>query len=329
VTCPICAHPQLVAIDQAIRAQQAASRRGEATAAPSYSQIAKSFGVAKPALYAHRDGCLDRTDGGHGGPGVGRAGGQESAIAAVDADATAGDAAHTRGIAAESRESSNAATGGVGQAGPPERTLPSNRARARDLSSRERPFSKTAASSVEEAARRFATVAHDIAITDPDVRANGSYVEEVAELVQAGDWEDERSVQVLVRKWNKSRLFVYQCFRDACTLIRIARGTPGEMRETSAARWMKIFKIASQSDDPAALRAATAALQGHDRALGLVDAGTRVQINVMQDPAAQEMLRTVFDVVREDPVMLEKLRARLRGLAGGGELPGVEVIDAA
>jgi hypothetical protein len=355
--CPICADPRVGDIDRAIREQQAASRRGEATSAPSYSQIARTFDVPKPALYAHRDGCLTRDGATVRRTAAGTQGMDAPGIVGEFVDATGGSyvtrASESDGVGdattsdAPARASSSdvgsvtastvvgrtaptdapaTLSNGVGQARPPERSRPNNRARARDLSIRERPYSKTAASSVEEAARRFAVVAHDIAITHPDVRANGSYIEEVAELVQAGEWEEERSVQVLVRKWNKSRLFVYQCFRDACTLIRIARGTPGEMRETSAARWMKIFKIASQSEDPAALRAATAALQGHDRALGIVDSGTKVQVNVMQDPGAQEMLRVVFDTVREDPAMLEKLRTKLRALAGSAsELPAIDV----
>ena len=56
--CIVGKHPSIADIDRLIRAQQAASLAGNATSAPSYSQIARTYGVTRPSLLRHRDECL-------------------------------------------------------------------------------------------------------------------------------------------------------------------------------------------------------------------------------------------------------------------------------
>jgi hypothetical protein len=264
-----------------------------------------------PERVAQRDANVVVRGVGQRGPGSGDAGARS--LGRGDAEGVGHGAPSASSAAASATVEEHSL--GVGQRRPPERPRPDDSARARAKSAAsgmsQRRWERTGASSVEQALHHFASAAHDVAITDPSVRAHGSYVEEIAQIVQNNEWEDEKTVQRLTRAWNKSRLFVLQCHRDACALIRVARGTRFEQVESAVARWMRIFNTAMGSDAPEAQRVAAEAAKGLDRVLGLVDAGTKVQVNVMQDPAAREFLTDVWEVLRHFPGAPEALRARL------------------
>jgi hypothetical protein len=322
--CPVGKHAQAADIDRAIRAQQAATQANASTSAPSYSQIARTYGIRKATLFAHRDECLANRSGvpvrvdsvplrtaGEASDG------NESDVAAVDRYAVA---ASVHGAEAAGEQAGRAT-------GPPRR--PDQRARAR--TPYDQRWDVVGAKSIDAAVERVTHVIADSELTDPNSpRAHATYVQEIVELIERDEWDGELTASRLARSWQKPKMFVLGCYRDAVTLMRIARGSPNEDREVSLRRWIKLFRAAMDKGDPLALKVAADALKGYDAASGIVDKSTRVQVNVMQDPQAQEMLRVVFDVVREDPVMLERIRARLMALPGAaGELPAVEVIDAA
>jgi hypothetical protein len=194
---------------------------------------------------------------------------------------------------------------------PPTAITDDNPVRARARESGRKGWEKVANDAIQQAARNLANATHDVAISDPSIRAHGSYIEEIAEIVQLGEWEDERTVQRLTRAWQKSRLFVLQCHRDACSLIRIARGSRTEQVESSAARWMNIYRIAIASDDPNAQRVAAEALKGRDRVLGLIETGTKVQVNIAQSDDARFFVSIFLEEARNDPALLERIRRRM------------------
>lgn len=255
---------------------------------------------------------------GHGRPGAGDG---RSAQDAESADASSG------GIDAD------ASSSGVGQARPPERSRQRANARARDPVQTERGQKRWQVmrdTSVETATERLANAAFDAEITDPNARAHGTYIQEVVEIIGRDEWDNTATVTRLARAWGKTQMFVIGCYRDACALRRMARGSPNEDREVSLVRWMNLYKLAVANGDPMSLKVASDALKGYDAASGIVDKSTRVQVNVLQDPAAREFIAEVWEVLRQFPGAPEALRARLEAKRSTlGELPAVEVVDAA
>ena len=340
--CIVGKHPSIADIDRLIRAQQEAVLAGDSKLSPSYRQIARTYGIRKATLFAHRAVCLtDRSSVAVRSDGVpGRSAeveDSENASNSVQVDRYAddvsragtddartpgdggtgppdvGDGAVSEGSNGIERTDAARATGertDVERTGtPPLADGAEVRARAREQG--RRAYARVAQSSIEQAAYNLANVTHDIAIRDPNARTHASYVEEVAEIVQSGEWENERTVQRLTRAWEKSKLFVVQCHSDACTLIRVARGSRFEQVESSAARWMNIYNIARKNEDPEAQRVALEALKGHDRVLGLVDTSAKVQINIAQSDEAKLFVSIFLDEARNDPAMLERIRRRM------------------
>jgi hypothetical protein len=193
---------------------------------------------------------------------------------------------------------------------------------------RQQPWSHRAQQHVDNVARNLANTTADFALRDASVRTHASYVHEIAIQIQADKWNGYESVTAKMREWSRDQLYVQLVHRDACSMLRVARGTIEDQREESLARWMSFYRLCVENGSDVALKVAGDALKGYDLAAGIVDKSTRVQVNVMTDPQAQAMLRAVFDVVREDPAMLERLRARLLELPGAAAgLPSVHVVD--
>lgn len=376
--CVIGRHPDAADIDRAIRAQQAAARANESTRAPSYSQIARTYGLRKATLLDHRDRCLaaeadrgtDRSGvpvrsegvpgrtaaassdenandsaryerygagvpgrevegadagGGRatGPPGDGtdrRSSGQRRVpgsahsgsdrVAQRDADVAVEESSESRDEGGQSRPGFDDARARSSSAAPPERSRPEPRARAR--TPYDERWDRVGLKSIDAAAQRVTHVINDSELTDPNgPRAHATYVQEIVELIERDSWDGDMTATRLARAWDKPKMFVLGCYRDACTLMRIARGSPNEDREVSLRRWIKLFRAAMDKGDALSMKVAADALKGYDAAAGIVDKSTRVQVNVMQDPAAREFIAEVWDVLRQFPGAPEALRARL------------------
>lgn len=351
--CIVGKHPNIADIDRLIRAQQAAKQRGESMSSPSYSQIARMFHLSKPTLLRHKDGCLVQRRSTGDGPVQGGGphaeaidenasdsaectvvdrGGPSAVPGGAQADdgrstGPPGDGTERHGVSRSSvpdapdrvaqRDTGVAVDERDGEVSRSPTPLSSDDpARARARENGRRGWTIAAQNAIQQAARNLANTTHDCAIRDPSQRTHASYVEEVAEIVQSGEWENERTVQRLTRAWGKSKLFVVQCHSDACTLIRVARGSRFDQIESSAARWMNIYNIARKNEDPEAQRVAIEAMKGHDRVLGLVDAGAKVQINnnIAQSDEAKLFVSIFLDEARDNPAMLERIRRRMEAV---------------
>lgn len=382
--CVIGRHPDAADIDRAIRAQQAAARANESTRAPSYSQIARTYGLRKATLLDHRDRCLAaEADRGTDRSGVPvRSEGVPGRTAAASSDENANDSARSEryGAGVPGREVEGADAGGGRATGPPEganRTAygtgarvssvadamgdvdgatgavagtsrassevtptppptvhrTEHRARARSVGavSSARHWDALRETSVATAEERLTNAVLDSEITDPNARAHGTYIQEIVEIIGRDAWENDATVTRLACAWDKSKMFVIGCYRDACALRRMARGSPNEDREVSLVRWVNLYKLAVANGDALSLKVASDALKGYDAAAGIVDKSTRVQVNVMQDPAAREFIAEVWDVLRQFPGAPEALRARLEAKRDklGDPTPILTTADAA
>jgi hypothetical protein len=119
--CPVGKHPRASDIDRLIRAQQTASQAGQSTFAMSYSTIAKTYGVRKATLLAHRDVCLaQRTGTADGGvPVRGDAVPGRTAAGADDENASDSARSNRYGASVPTRGSESAEAHGGRATGPP------------------------------------------------------------------------------------------------------------------------------------------------------------------------------------------------------------------
>lgn len=321
--CIVGKHPSIADIDRLIRAQQAAQKGGDASQAMSLTQIARTYNIRKATLFQHRDVCLaDRSSVPVRGDGVPERNDAVPRRTAGDTDEEiANDSARVdRYAEAVPRAGTNDARGGGARAtGPPASDHQSDPARARDPRNARR-WGKVAHETVDDAAARITNAIADSELVDPrDRRAHASYVQEVVELINRMQWENDITVTRLARAWNKEKTFVLGCFRDACSLMRMARGTPNEDREVSLVRWLNLYKLAVDKGDPLSLKVASDALKGYDAASGIVDKSTRVQVNIAQDPQAQELVRRILVTLQQFPDALAAVRSGLASLGPDGD----------
>lgn len=385
--CIVGRHPNIADIDRLIRAQQAASRANNATSVPSYSQIAKRFGLARPSLIRHRDECLavDR-----GAPSTGSAGRMASDFAALtpapgDVDrgvstpdgqgSDSGERAHESDRTGDTRTGSQGGVHGQGGEGvhagasrdenandsarghlstdvrpasgtddasdagkrgadPPSagdgecgegegmppaypyRTRAAHVARARERTSQAaHRWDVVGINAIDAAAERITHAIEDSELRDPNSpRAHATYVEEIIEIVDRMEWNNAKTVGQLARTWGKSQMFVLGCYRDACTLMRLARGSPNEDREVSLRLWDKLFHEAMAKGDALSLKVAADARKGYDAASGIVDKSTKLQFNLAQSDEAKLFVSIFLDEARDDPAMLERIRRRMEAV---------------
>jgi hypothetical protein len=135
--------------------------------------------------------------------------------------------------------------------------------------------------------------------------------QEVVEIIGRDEWDNSATVTRLAREWNRSQMFVLGCYRDACALRRMARGSPNEDREVSLVRWVNLYKLAIANGDALSLKVASDALKGYDAASGIVDKSTKVQVNIAQSDEAKMFVSIFLDEARGDPALLERIRRRM------------------
>jgi hypothetical protein len=353
--CIVGKHPNIADIDRLIRAQQAASRANNATSVPSYSQIAKRFGLARPSLIRHRDECLSVDSGALSEVGSDGIANDSTTLTPAPPDVDRGvharrgqatgppsDGAERHGSVSDAAQSVpspgqnallRAAQHGAGVVGlshgrggevvegqwrPTERSRhPDPRARAREDG--RRGWAKVANEAAEGAVRTITNAIADSEIADPTVRTHASYVQEIVEIIGRDEWDNSATVTRLARAWDRSQMFVLGCYRDACALRRMARGSPNEDREVSLVRWVNLYKIAIANGDALSLKVASDALKGYDAASGVVDKSTRVQVNIAQDPQAQELVRRILVTLQQFPDALAAVRSSLSSLGPDGD----------
>jgi hypothetical protein len=197
---------------------------------------------------------------------------------------------------------------GVGQPRPPERSRYPDFARARARENGKRGWEKVANEAAEQAVRTITHAIADSELADPNARAHGSYIQEIVELIGRDAWENDATVTRLARAWGKTKMFVLGCYRDACALRRMARGSANEDREVSLVRWVNLYKLAIANGDALSLKVASDALKGYDAASGITDRSAKVQINIAQDPQAQEFVRRILATLQRFPDALDAVR---------------------
>lgn len=306
MTCTICAHPNRPQIDQAIEDLRAATAAGRANTA-SYGGIARQFGVPKSSLFRHRDECLAAPP----------------AVGMLNA---------TRGHATPALASTPAPGPPYALPRPPPRKSEPRASVERVEVVEEVPTVEVAPHPIVEAGHPAPT------LTERLSRARGSPTSpnthdrtcEIAKILIRNEWRGYETVELLMSRWNVSRDTIIGNHRQACALVKISRGEISQEIEASAVRWKKLYEEILESDSKTKHRDAAEALKGYDRAIGLVDQGAKVQVNIAQSPQGQELVRQIFEILRDhpDPGLLPYVRAELvKRRAGDASLVEAVTVD--
>jgi hypothetical protein len=278
MTCPICTHPERPAIDVALHARQAARAKGQAPA-DGLGALARQHGVAKSHLSHHRDTCdlgaPDATQAGVGGPAQTRE--EQTPVQVRSSARNSGTAI------AVAKKIPDQIDGGISR--PPAAPLDAN--------------APPHVLATKTGTRATATA--------PQV----DRIYEIARVLTQADWRGHDSVVEYAQKWNVHPNTIYENYRQACALLKLARGELVQELEVSALRWKDLYEEAMKSESKTKIRDAAEALKGYDRVVGLIDQGAKVQVNIAQSPQAQDFMRAVFDALRPYPEALSAVRERL------------------
>lgn len=139
----------------------------------------------------------------------------------------------------------------------------------------------------------------------------------VADLIVAGEYAGRPTAKALAAIWCVDLGTVQNYARAAALLTRADRGAVEAARELSLGSWRRLLGEAREVGDT---KAAVAAQAGWDRAAGIVEpGGSRVQVNVLQAPGVQSLMRVVLQALADHPeardAVLAAVRAELEGQA--------------
>lgn len=292
MTCPICAHTQRPAINAALHARQAARAKGQAPA-DGLGVLARSFGVLKSHLSHHRDTCD------LGSPDATQAG----------TSAQAGERVIISHAPTRTPERATTLAASIRKELPQIIEVGTDVVEVVDSPTPPPAGEKTRAISTGFVKDQILNRVH---VKPANLPPKSDRIYAIARLVKDEAWRGHDSVIELSTKWSCSPQQIYEDHKLGCALLKLARGDLVQELEASAVRWLSLYEEAKKSESKTKIRDAAEALKGYDRVVGLIDQGAKVQVNIAQSPQAQEMLRMIFEILREEePGVLERVRRKM------------------
>lgn len=139
----------------------------------------------------------------------------------------------------------------------------------------------------------------------------------------AGTWDGPRDISELATSWALDRDTVRRMASEAALICRVDRGTVEDRRQASMGYWRRLYEealtaAAAPGEFDATskcLAVAASAQSGWDRAAGVLDDATKIQVNLGADPgfmtAAKKYVDTVQGVLGDPTALVERVAARL------------------
>jgi hypothetical protein len=146
----------------------------------------------------------------------------------------------------------------------------------------------------------------------------------IADLIASDRWRGRPTAKRLAAIWKVERSTIWNYHERAVTACAADRGDLEAKRETALARIERDIRGARLVED---YKAVAILQQEWDRVAGLVQAGTTVNVNVMQVPGVPQFLRDVYGfLTARFPEAATALRDHLMAKRAG-QAPEAQVVE--
>jgi hypothetical protein len=158
-------------------------------------------------------------------------------------------------------------------------------------------------------------------VSPNDAKSKAERVAYVLGQMAAGTFDQDRDVLLLANAWDMAPGSAANIANEALRFRQIHRGDLSLVSEMSMSHWRRIYNDAIVAE-PAfpdtkskLLSVAASAQTGWDRAAGVLDDATKIQVNLGADPAfmtaAKKYVDTVQGVLGDPAALVERVAARL------------------